>query len=55
MHEGHKYTHTHAHAECVSERSDYSFCDNAAGSCFDMSDPPAAASVLDGTDSEPDV
>ncbi len=67
VYERHKYTHTHthtlahaceriqAHAECVSERRDYSFCDNAAGSCFDMSALPAAASVLDGTDSEPDV
>lgn len=47
--------HIQAHVECASERRDNSFCDNAAGSCFDMSGLPAAAFILDGTDSEPDV
>lgn len=68
VYEGHKYAHIHhldtlthacehtqAHAECVSERGNYSVCDNAAGSCFDMPGLHAAASVLDGTVSEPDV
>lgn len=37
----------------MRERRGCSICDNAAGSCFDMSGLPAAASLLDGT--EPDV